>query len=159
MKCRRMKGLIMTDYIDGNLKGRALEEVESHLRSCPACKAVKDELIAAGRLFKADSLEELPSRVWENIRARINPEPSRIRFAEGVLDRVRHLLPRMKPAVAIASAAIVTLLVLTAMRLTGLKDYSRGVEPADDILTISYVNGDAYGSEDGFGTRLEEYFL
>ena len=159
MNCKRMEKLILTDYIDGNLKGRALEDIELHLKLCPSCHALAEELRAAGKLFRAVPQQEAPSEVWHKILAEINTAPVRRRFPKTALVYARYYLSHLKPAVVIASAAILLLFVLTAVRLMPHKDYLETTVTQDDILAISYGSDEENGSEYAFGTPAEMFFL
>ncbi len=159
MNCKRMKKLIFTDYIDGNLKGCALEEIELHLRSCPSCHALAQDLRATSKLFRAVSQEAAPSGVWHKICAEISAAPARLRFPEAVLVYVRYYLSHLKPAIVIASAAVLLFFVLAVVRLMPYKDYPKTTVAQDDILAISYASGEEDGSEYDFGTPAEMFFL
>ena len=159
MNCKKMKELILTDYIDGNLKGRALEDVELHLKSCPSCRALAQDLRAAGKLFRAVGQEATPSGVWHNILAEISAVPVRSHFAEDALAYVRYYLSHLKPAVVMTSAAVLLLFVLAAIRLMPHKDYLETTIAQDDILAISYTSDEEDASEYDFGTPAEMFFL
>ena len=159
MNCKKMEKLILTDYIDGNLKGRALEETELHIRSCPSCHALTEELRAAGKLFRAVPQEAAPSEVWHKIRAEISAAPVRNHFPEAVLAYARYYLSHLRPAVVIASAAVLLLFALAAVRLMPHKNYLETMAAQDDILAISYTSDEEDASEYDFGTPAEMFFL
>jgi anti-sigma factor RsiW len=159
MNCKRMEKLILTDYIDGNLKGRALEELELHIRSCSSCHTLMEELRAAGKLLKAVPQQEAPSEVWHKILAEISAAPVRRYYPGDVLIYLRHYLSHLKPAVVIASAAVLLLFALAVVRLMPYKDYLETTAVQDDILAISYTGNEGDESEYDFGTPAEMFFL
>ncbi len=159
MNCKKMKELILTDYVDGRLAGRALEELELHLGSCQDCHALVEELRAAGKLFRAVGQEEPPSEVWYKIRAEIGAAPARFGLPETVLAYARYYLSRLRPAVVITSAAILLLFALTAVRLMPRTDYMETLSSEDDILAISYTGDYENGPESDLGTAAEMFFL
>ena len=159
MNCKRMENLILTDYIDGNLKARALEELGLHLRSCPSCNALAKELRAAGKLFRAAGQEAAPKEVWHKILAEIYTAPAKSRFPEAILMYVRYYLSHLKPAVVIASAAVLLLFALATIRLMPHKDYLETTIAKNDILAMSYINDEEDGSEYDLGTPAEMFFL
>ncbi len=159
MNCKRMKNLILTDYIDGNLKGHALKEIELHLGSCPTCHSIVQDAKAAGKLFRAVSRQEAPAEVWHKILAEINATPVRRPFPETVLMYMRYYISHLKPAVVIASAAALLLFAVTAVRLMPHKDYLETMGAQDDILTISYASYEEDASEYDLGTSAEMFFL
>lgn len=155
MECKRMEERILTDYIDGNLKGPALEEVESHLKTCASCRALASEVKAAGGLFKAASRENPPPYLWSRIRSGIEAgDLARVTFGEAVIERIRYSLAHLKPAVVMASAAVIALFILAAVRFAPYQDYAM----QDEIVTMTYINGE---DDDGydFSTAAEEIFL
>ena len=159
MNCKRMEKLILTDYIDGNLKGRALEDVELHLKSCPSCRALAQDLRAAGKLFRAVGQEATPSGVWHNILAEISAVPVRSHFAEDALAYARYYLSHLKPAVVMASAMVLLLFVLAAVRFMPHRDYLETAAARDDILAISHTGDEEDESEYDLGTPAEMFFL
>ena len=159
MNCKKMEKLILTDYIDGNLRGRVLEETELHLRSCPSCHALAEDLRAAGKLLRAVGQQEAPSEVWHKIRSEISAAPVRSRFPETVLMYARYYLSHLKPAVVMASAAVLLLFALTAVRLMPHKDYLETTVAQDDILAAPYTSDEEDVSEYDLGTPAEMFFL
>ncbi|MCX5667315.1 MAG: zf-HC2 domain-containing protein [Candidatus Omnitrophica bacterium] len=159
MNCKRAEKLILTDYIDGNLKGRALEEIELHIRSCPGCHALAQDLKAAGKLFRAVPRQEAPSEVWRKIRDEISAAPVRRYFPEIALEYARYHLSHLKPAIVMAGAAVLLLFVLATMRLMPHKDYLEAAIQQDDIAAISYGSDEEDGSEYDLGTPAEMFFL
>ncbi len=159
MNCKRMEKLILTDYIDGNLKGRGLEKIELHIKSCPRCHALAQDLEAAGKLFRAVPQEAAPVAVWHKILAEISTTPLRLRFPEAVLMYMRYYLSHLKPAVVIASAAVLLLFALATVRFMPHKDYLGTMAAQDDILAISYTGDEEDASEYDLGTPAEMFFL
>lgn len=157
MGCERMRETILTDYIDGNLKGDALAEVESHLRACPECRKLAEEAGSASGLFRAAPRHEAPPRVWSAIRAAIDAEPAKRRFAESVWERLRSLLPYPRPAFVIATAVALVLFVLAVVRFMPVNGYLPGETEENEVFLISAMNGG--DDEAGFGTPAEEFFL
>ena len=43
MDCKKTEEIILTDYVDGRLEGRSLEDLEAHLASCNNCRAFASE--------------------------------------------------------------------------------------------------------------------
>jgi len=159
MNCKKIEELIFTDYVDGNLKGHVLEELEAHLRSCPNCQKLAGELESTGKLFRESSRKKAPAGLWYKIRAEISAKPQATRVMEGILENVRYHLSHLKPAVVILSTAVIILFILTAVRFMPHNDYSKTGIGQDDILGIYYMNGTSDESEYDFGTPAERFFL
>ncbi|MFA6078733.1 MAG: zf-HC2 domain-containing protein [Candidatus Omnitrophota bacterium] len=161
MKCKRINKLILTDYIDGNLRGDDLKEVELHLGSCPSCRALAQDLRGASKLFKGAAHQEVPSEIWYRIRNELSAAPVRRNFREAVLAHVRYHLSLLKPAVVMACAAALLLFVLAAIQFMPYRDQPGTTIAQDDILAISYtgIADEEDGPEYDFGTSVETFFL
>ena len=160
MKCKRIKDLIMSGYIDGELKGNLLKKVEQHLLSCKECKefeqALQEKVVSP--LRQAQEVKP-PESVWEAIRETISPKKAP---AEGIiasflrgLDYFFHL---PKPALVFATVSAVILLTFIFIRIP-----FGGQRLASDYFDeqmglISYLDVNESGSLD-FGTTIEEYFM
>jgi anti-sigma factor RsiW len=100
MDCEKIRSELVA-YLDGELGGRAADEVRSHLDRCPACKLEAERLLAAGT-----ALEEI---------ADIEPSPDftaramqRAVAAPALAPASRiQLLRRLMPAVAAAAVILV----------------------------------------------------
>ncbi|MDO8535685.1 MAG: zf-HC2 domain-containing protein [Candidatus Omnitrophota bacterium] len=159
MNCKKMEKLILTDYIDGNLKGRSFEEVELHIRSCPTCHALAEDLRSTGKLFKAVGHEAAPAEVWHKIRTKITAEPAGRYFPEDIFERLRFYLPHLRPAVVIASAAVLLFFVLATIKFMPHRNYLETRVAQDDILSISYNSNEEDTAEYDLGTPAEMFFL
>ena len=159
MKCKKMEEIILTDYIDGNLKGRILEEMEAHLVSCPGCRALAEEAKAAGKLLRSVPKQEAPPEVWHKIRDEISAAPARRFFPEIALENLRYHFLRLRPAVVLVTATALLFFVLTAVRLIPQSNYPATNIVKDDILSISYNTDEEDTAEYDLGTPAEMFFL
>ncbi len=158
MECRRAEELILTDYIDGNLKGEALGEAEEHLASCERCRKLAGEAAHAGKALKAIKREEPPQGLWYKIRAEILSERTQPDTVRQILNSARYVFTHLRPAVALAAVAILILFVLTAIRLSPPGGTALNATLQDDVLAATSLD-DWNGTEYDFGTSAEEYFL
>lgn len=157
MDCKRMKETILTDYVDGKLKDDALREVESHLGSCPECRALAEEARSDSLLLRAAPRHEAPPRVWDSIRAAMGAVPEKKRLAWGIWERLRALLSHPRPVFVMATAVALLLFALVAVRLMPGSGYLENGTEEYDIFSVSSINGG--DDETGFGTTAEYYFL
>jgi anti-sigma factor RsiW len=74
MSCNRMENRILP-YVDGRLKASEMREVETHLKTCPACFVRVNEFRALSGLL--DELPQIePSDAFDaRVRARVAAEP------------------------------------------------------------------------------------
>ncbi len=132
MRCKRIREIILTDYVDGTLKGDGLREVESHLGSCAECRRLAEEARSASSIFKAAPRHEAPPGVWNAIREAISTGPVksrtvpplggagawvRRRFAADILEGLRYILLPPRPAFVISTAVALLLFALTVAYL------------------------------------------
>lgn len=157
MRCKRMKEIILTEYIDGKLKGDALQEVESHLGLCPGCRRLAEEAMSVSSLFKSAKRHEAPPKVWNAVRAAVNTGPARTRFAWRIPERLRSMLLHPKPAFVIYTATALILFAVTIAYLMPGNGSLQNKAEQDDIFLISSIDG---GDEEaGFGTPADDIFL
>jgi anti-sigma factor RsiW len=156
MFCSKVKDLLTTDYLDGRLQEAQAEEVRAHLAHCPSCAKLEKELQAQRLLFQQVIPEQPPQQVWENIRETIIAERL-VREGRGsLLERLKDRLWQPRPALALASAFAVILMVII---FAGNFISKKAPLPAADnteLLATYDLNGDSIS---GFGTSIEEYFL
>ena len=159
MKCKKIKELITSDYIDGELKGVLKEKVEEHLGKCASCRAY-EEVLRKNVALPLRRAEELtpPEEVWSNIKERIESEERVNVFLEWG-DRIRDALSLRRPvfAAAVAMTLILIAAVFTSVNLSGRNRLNNYLEDQVDYL-LSIDIGEANGDV-SFGTAIEEYFM
>lgn len=155
MECKKMRGLIMTDYLDGNLDKPTLKEVEAHIAACPGCRGLVSELTSIRASLKKESPQSPPPQVWERIRADIARVPMKYSLAGNFAESIRSWIVNRRPAVVIAAAAILIFAVLTVTRLM---PQNNPLAP-DDIISIISLEENGDYADYNFGTPAENYFL
>lgn len=160
MTCKKIQGLLKSDYLDGELSREVTQEITEHLKLCADCRRLKEELEAARMLFQKATRHQPPERVWQNIREAIIQErlTEESRESRPLRERVteRFWLPR--PAFALASVCTAIVLVVLASGLIKTRQ-PQGTE-TDQQNMAEYRLGD--GNDElasGLGTTIEEYFL
>ncbi|MCA9403922.1 MAG: zf-HC2 domain-containing protein [Candidatus Omnitrophica bacterium] len=180
MKCEKVKELVLTDYVDGQLETAEKVRLVEHLKTCASChefaQAVEKELVAP---FADLERPEVPPVVWQNIRTAIVPEeepepagPAFIRF----LDNLRSLRPAL---LILAGVVFVFMLSTLFTKSAGTPEQiaqppviqqqlaaQEGPSSTDELTVETYLASldddydDVYDlAENGYGTALEEYFL
>jgi anti-sigma factor RsiW len=154
MKCKEIKEILFTDYLDGQLDSAAMEQVRKHLAGCPGCRELEEEIrLKAAAPFKDIQKEKVPDSVWYGIREELlergKPRESFFRFT----------LP--KPALAFATATIAVLIVFAAvikynLERSQMRDYF--TEQMDFYSSLDNGDNDSgYVSETG--TLTERYLF
>jgi len=159
MDCKKASSIIVTDYIDENMKGLDLDELEAHIRSCPNCRTLAERVARLRTTFKAAPRQEAPASVWKKIRDEITIDPVSVRYRPGLLDRIRERLALLKPAVIITCAAILLICVVTVIRFIPVFGSLSAGSSQDELITIASMNGSSEESQYDLGTGAEQYFL
>ena len=97
MLCNKIRELLMSDYLDGELDQKTANDVKEHLLKCSSCSRLSDELKAQHELITNAKKEAPPDRVWQNIRREITAEKAVTKSAISSLpERLREslLMPR-----------------------------------------------------------------
>lgn len=157
MNCKRAKDLILLDYADGALKGHVLEELESHILSCPSCRRLAEDVAYTGRLFESAGRAEAPMAVWNRIRSELAGLPRANGFIAKALDRIRSGLYDLRPAIVATAAVAMLVFVLMAARIISDINYNKAISARDDTINMISLNDDN-GKYD-MGTQAEKLLL
>lgn len=167
MKCKDVKELILTDYLDEQLGKEQKAQIEQHLTICKGCKEY--ELLtrtAAVEPFNNVERYNLPEMAWNKIREQIEEErplqaPTNS-FADFIL-RIKSFLYIPKPAFVVTSILVLVLVGITVIRLRPEDQKMVKVDPERQIECINYLmtvfDQDTINGSDDFGTSIEELFL
>lgn len=180
MKCDKIKELILTDYVDGQLEAAEKVRLEEHLKACSAChefaQTVQKELVTP---FADLDRPEVPPAVWQNIRTAIAPEED-VEPAWSAVIRFLGNLQALRPAALLMAGAVI-IIALTAILMKPVSPPDQIVQqpvvqprlaaqssqpPQEEPLAETYLAeiDDDYGdvfelADGGYGTAIEEYFL
>lgn len=165
MNCKKVKELILTDYLDGQVSEQQKKQIEKHLASCGPCKEY--ELLAKKTVIEPfNNAERLrPSEaVWHKIKEHIEEEEQELTspFAD-LIRRIKSFLYVPKPALVVATIIVVLLVIVTIVKLPSEKQEIVKVNSEKQIECMTYLlsvfNQDSTNEVNGFGTSIEEYFL
>ncbi|MEE9605655.1 MAG: zf-HC2 domain-containing protein [Candidatus Scalindua sp.] len=165
MNCKKVKELILTDYLDGQVNEEQKRQIEKHLASCGPCKEY--ELLAKKTVIDPfnNAKRIRPSEVvWHKIKEQIEEEQQELAspFAD-LIRRIKSFLYVPKPAFVVATIMVVLLIIVTIIKLPSEKQEIVKVSPEKQIECMTYLlrvfNQDSTNETNGFGTSIEEYFL
>jgi predicted anti-sigma-YlaC factor YlaD len=161
MRCDRIRELLKSDYLDGQAAEKEKQDVLEHLKQCAQCRQLEKDLLAAAAVLRGAEEQEVPDRLWQNIREAIITESVNAEEAvnKSVWERLRGLIWAPRPVFALASA--LTAVIFIAI-FAGLVIQNRlSIERLDSALSVMEyrANGDNTQLLNGFGTNVEEYFL
>ncbi|NTV28835.1 MAG: hypothetical protein HGA80_02020 [Candidatus Omnitrophica bacterium] len=133
MDCRKAEELILSDYVDGELKGELLRVLEEHLHSCPACQALASQTVDLGQAVFGGAVSNPPERVWLAVRERISVgRSSLVERAQSWLILFFGEPRRVAFSVTLAMAVVVAGLFLPGM-------WHRPVAKNKDVVTTELM--------------------
>jgi len=159
MNCKIAEGLILSDYTDGVLQGRALEELDAHLILCASCRKLAENVKSTCQLLKSTGKVDAPQAVWDGIRSEIAELSARKGFAGIVSERIRYALHHLRPAVVATAAIILLVFVLATARLISYANYSAELSTRESIINMVSLNGENGNGDYDIGTSAETFFL
>ena len=161
MKCNKVRDILMTDYIDGELAQEAFLKIKEHLAGCIACREFYETVKARVDVpFKEADRIKPPEDLWEKVEERIAAEraPAQRPDLAEILSRVFSL---RRPVLAAVSILVLIAVFFGGNRYMQYRNYNLSKDYLDQ--QVSYLLGsDENGENDngnGFGTSIEEYFL
>ena len=165
MKCQRIREIILTDYVDGQLNEKQKSLLGRHLTKCQRCEkfsiyAMKN---IAGLFTNAERL--VPSEiVWRRIKGSIEAEETnKPGVVIGFFDRLKGALYIPKPATIFVTALTFILVASLVLALYIGNQNRLNYSSQKTIQDNDYYEklfSDAYTAKDtGFGTAIEENFL
>jgi len=167
MKCKYVKELILTDYLDEQLGKEQKTQIEKHLTICKGCKEY--ELLtrtAVVEPFNNLKRHNPPEAAWHKIREQIEEElplqePTNS-FADLIL-KVKTFLYIPKPAFVVTTIIVLLIAVITVVKLQPEDQKIVKVNPESQIECITYLisvfDQETVNGNDDFGTSIEELFL
>lgn len=140
--------LTLNDYVDRALPGAEQADVERHLDSCAACRALVDDLREIRRATKALTPIEPPTAVWRRIEKAIHLEAANLTKPAG--RRFGGLGGRQIGW--LAAAALLLLATLVGLRLGPLAPSQNGAPSS------ASANGDAAQTVEWELRQAEEHY-
>lgn len=164
MRCKRVKELLITDYIDNELDLNLRREVEAHAYNCKGCKEymilIREKAVS---VLEGANSEIPPDDVWKNIKESITADKSKACIAgTRWISNLRPAFNRGVFAFAATAAILIMIVSFTVNRFSTERLVNTYLNKQVDFLyNLNGYNGNGeplIGSVD-FGTGIEEYFL
>jgi len=162
MKCEKIRQLLLTDHIDGEIDDNLREEVERHLKTCSACRelerVLRSEISAP---LKAAGVMSPPESVWENITEKIH-ESGKISVLELARERLFDIFTLKRPVLALATVMTLFIMVISVYTANDLLERRYVDNYMEDQMDLLYDldNGSGEnGSLYDIGIPLEEFML
>lgn len=133
MKCKKIQDIIITDYIDNELDGKARAVIHCHLAACKACREFLGSLTAVVKPFRDAEPSSPPDFLWGKIKAGLERE-----IAPGDYIGLKDILSIFRPqwVSAAAMAAMLAFTLLSGIFLTSEvlnKQFAKNIEIADTL--------------------------
>ena len=166
MYCKKIRELIITDFIDQELSPRLNKKVLYHLESCIKCREFEQQVRNSAKdVFKKTGQINPPEYIWHRIKESIEKKEQSIIPETGtLLDRLlRNILTFPKPVFAVVTLAVVIVISLAVMKLPVRNQDIVSVYLSEQMQFSGYLNGEGQSYYDSgsidLGTSIEEYLL
>ena len=164
MNCKKIRELLLTDYLDQQTELKLRTEAEGHLNICPECRRLEEEIRRAIVLpFKDAKGPQVPQSVWLNIRERIaQRESSKGSLWDWLREKLR-VFSLPAPALTFASTTVILLAIFGLlakqnMDKNQISDYFSQQISFYSVLNNGLENGDNKESAD-LGSTVEKYLF
>jgi len=165
MNCKKIKELILTDYIDNEMSSEEKIRLNIHFARCPGCRKFFDT--AKNTVVKpfADAKRiVLPEFIWSRVKESIMAgQQKKAGFLVGVLEKLKPFFYIPRPALAVST--IMALAVIAVLTTTSRFNNKEGLktdseeQPEYSTYSIEAPVSSVLNNGGGFGTLVEEYFL
>jgi len=161
MKCKDIRELLKSDYLDRESGQQEVQAIKEHLNHCPECRSLEKELLFQRGIFQNAERLQPPEQLWQNIRdaivsERLEQENS---VNPGILERLRNLIWYQRPVFALASVLAVTIFVVVLAGGLISKQQFLSRAGNSDIFSVYSFSSDNNDSTGDMGTSIEKYFL
>jgi anti-sigma factor RsiW len=112
MRCGKVRKILFTGYLDGEIPEKIRQEVLAHIEKCGECGEMERNVrkIAVDPFARARK-HVLSEDVWRNIKDRVEAEPSQGPIA-AALERAREVMFFRKRVFAIAAVACLLAIII-----------------------------------------------
>jgi predicted anti-sigma-YlaC factor YlaD len=157
MKCEKVKGFLLTGYIDDEIDASLKKDIDNHIAGCDSCRDYKLNL---GRnltpLFEKTEASLPEDEIWNNIKSRIAKDKQR---KEG---RIFVINPYLRKGIfALAAAALLFMVISFKAINSSQKDALNRflLEEGLFLHSLSVDISQEVPHDAGFGTNIEEWFM
>lgn len=165
MNCKKIKELILTDYIDNEMSDKERMYFNIHLARCPRCRefvdAVKNAVV---KPFTNVKKIDPPKSIWIRVKESIMVEQQeKLGFITSISEKLKNVfyIPTLALAVSTIMALVIIATLTTTSRFSNEEALKTGREDQSEYSAYSIETpvGAVLNNDGGFGTLVEEYFL
>ncbi|MDI6846029.1 MAG: anti-sigma factor [Candidatus Saccharicenans sp.] len=138
MNCRRNRRLI-NDYLDGELREKDRQQLQSHLEKCASCRQLYEELAAIKKTFLSAGEVNPSDRVWERLKSRLEADiiPQLVQQQTGadkeVSKKTGDWSGWFSPVFRYAAAALVFVVIVAGAFYLG-RNYQKPDRPQAELI-------------------------
>lgn len=164
MECKKIRDLLITDYLDGQAGAELKRQIQEHLKICPDCRKFEEEIRAAAVLpFKDATRPQVPQSIWSDIAEKIAERQSQKRSLLDLLREKLEVFTLPAPALAFACTTVILLAVFGLiakhnMDKNQINDYFSQKISFYSALNNGQLNGDNQDSA-SLGSGVEQYLF
>ena len=165
MNCKRIKELILTDYIDNEMSDAERMRLNIHFAHCHECKELFDTVknIAINPFAHVKKIDP-PGFIWQRVKeAIIAKQQEKLDFVDAAFEKLRSIFYIPKPALAMVTIMTLVFIVVltTTLKLSNNKvlEISSEDQAEYSIYSIETPVTTFLNDDGGFGTLVEKYFL
>lgn len=165
MNCKKIRKIILTDYLDDQMGKKEKLSIEKHLSDCRSCREFAlNARKACAEMFTNTGKANPPEFVWRRIReAIIAKERKKENFAVRFLEKIKYAFYIPNPAIAFATIVALMLIFggITKLMVANHELLKDNAQEQVEYLDYSMeIPADASANDEaGFGTSIEKYFL
>jgi anti-sigma-K factor RskA len=156
MNCKKVKELLLTDYIDCEISIALRQKIDKHISGCNDCRSFQEQVEKnLPPLFSKARVDSPSDEMWHNIKSKI------LSKGQEAKDNIFILRPFVKKSIfAFATAAALLLAVISFKVQNGRHSVNNILLEEAYYLYNSGGNGKTgFFSQPNFGTIIEEYFM
>lgn len=158
--CKEYEDMILTDFIDGELDLGAQNRLIAHLKVCPACSALANEVKKNCVVpFEKTPREQVPGEIWRNIEAKIETKEENARGLEGFFTQLREMFFSPQYISALASVLIFVFVGMFLLQKQPVKQAQEKKQSPDVVYELGLLTTSPENENADLGTPIEKYFL
>jgi predicted anti-sigma-YlaC factor YlaD len=158
MKCKRIRELLLTDYMDGGVDSSLRGEFDRHIAACQACRNYKLSIDSRlSPLFKESEVVPPADEIWNGIESAIYQKQQ---IKDTNIFSISPLLRKSIFAFTTAAALVVVMISIKVAdnnRRASVNSFL--MEESNFLYSLSNYNGSDTFNNIDFGTTIEEWFL
>lgn len=159
MDCKKVKDLLMTDYLDGSATEEERLDAKEHLAACLSCRRLEERFLAQHKILQHAKALKVPDHLWQNIQNRIISESLKEKPADALESLKRHIFSPYPAAILTGALAALIMVAFFAGTAIQKRQLATGENNIEDAISYYSLSGDKDESIYDFDSGIEEYFL